>query len=222
MGDTNINFDPNNFALWARQRREADMNERAKEATMKKKYNSRTPIPRNATGLSGLWNVFIWTFGFDIVYLSVHFLIAGASQYMRPHNNSTSSLSNVNVVVATIFLVINIFNFTGMLIIKLAESPPMIHKMLSLSILLPICGGFSIFFEFETRRQAIVHTAIVGKLCSDVSWFTRGCMDGQCLPPDWKTLVRPFGRSTMCTVLVLLLAAVTAAPYASMILLFFS
>jgi hypothetical protein len=29
-----------------------------------------------------------------------------------------------------------------MLIIKLAESPPIIHKMLALSILLPICGGF--------------------------------------------------------------------------------
>lgn len=178
-----------------------------------------TPVHRKPTGLGGFWNVFVWTFGFDAVFLSVHVLMDSAIQAIQPHSKSESSFGNFDVLLAYAFIVLNIVSLYTLVYFKLMESPPVMHRILALAILLPLCGGLSALFDFRSRREAIVRTAIIGKLCADLGWFIRGCIDGQCTG-TWGE-AGPFGRSTTFTVLVVLLAVIAAAPYPATIKLFF-
>lgn len=76
-------------------------------------------------------------------------------------------------------------------------------------------------FEFKSRREAIVQTAVVGKLCADVGWFVRGCVDGELAMGGWSN-PGPFGRSAAGTVLVVLLVVVAVSPYPALLRLFVS
>ncbi|KAL5327689.1 hypothetical protein ACEPPN_005392 [Leptodophora sp. 'Broadleaf-Isolate-01'] len=185
---------------------------------------AKKPLSRIPSGLWGLWNVFIWTFGFDAAFLAVRFLVDSvvlAAQPLSPASTTPSSFTNFDVLLAGIFLILNFLSLAFMLFIKLTESPPVIHKVLAIAVLLPVCGGLSVLFEFKSRREAIVQTAVVGKLCADVGWFVRGCVDGELAMGGWSN-PGPFGRSAAGTVLVVLLVVVAVSPYPALLRLFVS